>query len=316
LIPSLISRFIKDPSPEPAAMTEGCKKWFLNLGNDLLVKLTGGSLVFPQQDSKFLSASGFLPGRMGHAGDCISVPGMNYWLLTFGPIGSSMCVPEICTESDVQAIISPLTKVINPTGEAFVPRVSTMEIMSARYKEVYKPGTGFWITVSFIVLFTVFSIVATLCNQISKHSQQKQKEKEKETLHFRANYETDELDLNGISQQQSFKQSDTKPGQTAFQDSTLTDPKQKAKIGEMEAPLIGNSAQSKPKAPTLVQEIMQAFDFVDRWNLLRVSRRPTVENGAFDLIKVISMAWVVIAHAFAFSAFNSPEIIDKNYYAH
>jgi hypothetical protein len=245
----------------------------------------------PQQDLKFLSASGFLPGRMGKRGDCISVVGMKYWLLGLGPLPSSMCVPEICTESDVKAIIKPLFDILSPKVPV-VPRVSTTEILTAQYKEGYKPGTGFWITLSFIVLFTVFSIVATLCNQISKHSQQKQKEKE--SLHFRANYESDDdLDLNGSSQIQSYQVSDTKPGQTSFQDSTVINSKQNKKIGELETPLVGNSAQSKAKPPTTLQEIIQAFDFVDRWNLLKVSKRPTVENAAFDLIKVISMAWVV-----------------------
>jgi hypothetical protein len=249
----------------------------------------------PEQDLKFLSASGFLPGRMGKRGDCISVVGMKYWLLSLGPFPSSMCVPEICTESDVQAILKPLLNIISPK-EPVVARVSTLEILTAQYKEGYKPGTGFWITLSFIVLFTVFSIVATLCNQISKQSQQKQKEKEKEkeSLHFRANYESDDdLDLNGSSQIQSYQVSDTKPGQTTFQDSTIINSKQNKKIGELETPLVSNSAQSKAKSPTTLQEIIQAFDFVDRWNLLKVSKRPTVENAAFDLIKVISMAWVV-----------------------
>jgi hypothetical protein len=242
----------------------------------------------PQQDLKFLSASGFLPGRMGKRGDCISVVGMKYWVLSFGPVGSSMCVLEICTESDVQAIIKPLANILD-LPVAFVPKVSTTEILTAQYKEGSKPGAGFWITLSFIVQFTVFSIVATLCNQISKQSQQKQKQKE--SLHFRANYETDDdLDLNGTSQIQSYQISDTNPGQTTFQDSSVINSKQ---IGELETPLVGNSAQSKAKPPTTLQEIIQAFDFVDRWNLLRVSKRPTVENAAFDLVKVISMAWVV-----------------------
>lgn len=52
------------------------------------------------------------------------------------------------------------------------------------------------------------------------------------------------------------------------------------------------------KNNTTIQQILNAFDIVNRFNTFTVSKRIDAESAAFDLIRVLSMCWVIMGHSF------------------
>jgi peptidoglycan/LPS O-acetylase OafA/YrhL len=64
--------------------------------------------------------------------------------------------------------------------------------------------------------------------------------------------------------------------------------------------------------PTLLK-IQQNFDFVERMKTLVVGKRPTAESGAFDLVRLLSMCWVVMAHQFSQRGLNLADDLLSKY---
>ena len=60
---------------------------------------------------------------------------------------------------------------------------------------------------------------------------------------------------------------------------------------------VPQKAETTKKAePSTFQSIVDAFDIVNRCKTLTVSKRPSAESAAFDIVRFISMSWVVLSH--------------------
>jgi peptidoglycan/LPS O-acetylase OafA/YrhL len=57
-------------------------------------------------------------------------------------------------------------------------------------------------------------------------------------------------------------------------------------------------------------QIVAPFDIINRWKSITVSKRPGALSGAFDLVRLISMGWVVMAHQFSMRSAASESTID------
>jgi hypothetical protein len=57
-----------------------------------------------------------------------------------------------------------------------------------------------------------------------------------------------------------------------------------------------NYLQTKPeveKDSFFMSQIVAPFDVINRWKSITVSKRPGALTGAFDLVRLLSMGWVV-----------------------
>jgi hypothetical protein len=71
--------------------------------------------------------------------------------------------------------------------------------------------------------------------------------------------------------------------------------------------------QTKPeveKDSFFMTQIVAPFDVVNRWKSISVSKRPGALSGAFDLVRLLSMGWVIVAHQFTMRAGISDTVID------
>ena len=57
-------------------------------------------------------------------------------------------------------------------------------------------------------------------------------------------------------------------------------------------------------------QIVAPFDVINRWKSITVSKRPGALSGAFDLVRLLSMGWVVMAHQFSQRSAGSESQID------
>ena len=74
-----------------------------------------------------------------------------------------------------------------------------------------------------------------------------------------------------------------------------------------------NSMLTKPevkKDSFFMTHIVAPFDVVDRWKSITVSKRPGALTSGFDLVRLLSMGWVVLAHQFAMRIGTSDSSID------
>ena len=113
---------------------------------------------------------------------------------------------------------------------------------------------------------------------------------------------SERMNLRGTSSQDPTTNDDSK-----FQNSNLANVKDSfiAEKAKVKAKGLSNNLQEKSdnskqaEGKSTCKSIVEAFDFVERMPTMMVSKRPNAESAAFDLIRNLSMCWVIMAHQFS-----------------
>jgi hypothetical protein len=271
-----------------------------------------------ERESQFLSTTGFFPNFFGKYRSCGATADMNYiltkWTIYTGPGhdytvgGSGICAPSECSSTDIVQFFT------NSTFPHILPLNMTGSEMKANlkvYEQQVKPGWGFWTFFAGFGFFTVVAIAFTLINCVDKQKKSAKK------LGFRIITEAmpqslNETDLPGSG----IKNSAMTNGPQSLQlgpGSGIANDLKKPFLPEIEAQK--NSMQTKPevkKDSFFMTQIVAPFDVINRWKSITVSKRPGALSGAFDLVRLLSMGWVVMAHQFSMRSGMSDSSIDIN----
>lgn len=261
---------------------------------------------------------------------------------------AGVCVPTECNTSDVNVIFN-FTKVA-ASMMAITYKYVDIEVIQKKVNST-RP-VGFYVFFAIFGFFSVLTIVLTICSRCKKMKAKKENinlSLDETKRHSKLDLPpTPKLDLsNDLSEKniktpkQPFKDTDTfinidksndymsgkskvKPSiatttyenvttikeskiilrntgtQGSFKNSNLSTPAQEPKVTEK-------------KQPSTCDRILSAFDFVERWQKISKGQRPTAESGAFDLVRVLSMTWVVMCHQFSQRAQYSSGLINQPY---
>jgi hypothetical protein len=266
--------------------------------DDLQKKLENKISELGERESQFLATTGFFPNFFGKYRSCSATPDMSYYLtkwttymyqtdLTIG--NSGICAPSECSSTDIQQFLT------NSTFPHIIPLNMTTSDMKAKlgvYEQQVKPGWGFWAFFAGFGFFTVVAIAFTIINCVDKQKKSAKK------MGFRIITEAMPQSLSETALTRSgvknsamtndLQSPQVKPGSGAANDL------KKPFLSEIEAQK--NSLQTKPvveKDSFFMTQIVAPFDVINRWKSITVSKRPGALTGAFDLVRLLSMGWVV-----------------------
>jgi hypothetical protein len=252
-----------------------------------------------ERESQFLATTGFFPNFFGKYRSCSATADMSYyltkWTIYLGPgtdytVGNSgICAPSECSSTDIEQFF------INSTFPHIVPLNMTTSDMKAKvkvYEQQVRPGWGFRAFFAGFGFFTVVAIAFTIINCVDKQKKSAKK------LGFRINTEPmpqfmNDTALAGPGVKNSAKTNDLQSPQLRPGSGVANDLK-KPFLSEIEAQK--NSLQTKPAVENesfFMTQIVAPFDVIKRWKSITVSKRPGALSGAFDLVRLISMGWVV-----------------------
>jgi hypothetical protein len=252
-----------------------------------------------ERESQFLATTGFFPNFFGKYRSCSATPDMSYYLTKWTtqlapgldfPVGNSgICAPSECSTTDIQQFFT------NSTFPHIIPLKMTTSDMKAKlkvYEQQVKPGWGFWAFFAGFGFFTVVAIAFTIINCVDKQKKSAKK------LGFRITTEPmphsmNETSLPGSEVKNSAMTNDLQSPQVNPGSGVANDLK-KPFLSEIEAQK--NSLQTKPevkKDSFFMTQIVAPFDVINRWKSITVSKRPGALTGAFDLVRLLSMGWVV-----------------------
>ena len=68
--------------------------------------------------------------------------------------------------------------------------------------------------------------------------------------------------------------------------------------------------KNEKKVQTNLEQVIDGFNIKKRWAAISVSKRVSSDSAAFDLIRVLSMTWVVMAHNFSNGIWASTNVAD------
>jgi hypothetical protein len=269
-----------------------------------------------ERESQFLSTTGFFPNFFGKYRSCTAAADMTYyltkWTIWLGPGkdmtigGSGICAPSECSGTDIVQFFT------NSTFPRILPLNMTASDMKAKvkvYEQQVTPGWGFWTFFAGFGFFTVIAIAFTLINCVDKQKKSAKK------LGFRISTEAmpqfmNETDLPGSGTKNSTMTNSPQTPQIRPVSGIANDLKKPflLEIGAQK-----KSKQTKPevkKDSFFMNQIVAPFDVVERWKSITVSKRPGALSGAFDLVRLLSMGWVVMAHQFFVRSQASDSSID------
>ena len=220
--------------------------------------------------------------------------------------GSGICAPSECSATDIQQFFT------NSTFPHILPlnmATSDMKEKVKVYEQQVKPGWGFWTFFAGFGFFTVIAIAFTVLNCVEKQKKSAQK------LGFRVSTEPMPHSMNATAL----------PG-SEVKNSNMTDDSESPRLrpgsgvaNDLKKPFLikieaqKDSMQTKPevkKESFFMTQIVAPFDVVDRWKSITVSKRPGALTGAFDLVRLLSMCWVVLSHQFLIRSMASDSTID------
>jgi len=173
------------------------------------------------------------------------------------------------------------------------------EPRSVRKASEEKRPAFFWWYIGIFGGLTLLTIILTVLSQLY-FKKRKYVSKKPE---LNRNLVSDGTDLEGTT---------TQDATTNANDSNLLVAKPKEKKGVQDEIKQSPKNQTAPQK-TLCHSMVEAFDFVQRMPTLMVSKRPDAESGAFDLIRNISMCWVILAHQFSERLQKNAEIMNMAY---
>jgi hypothetical protein len=267
--------------------------------DDLQKKLENQIPELGERESQFLATTGFFPNFFGKYRSCSATPDMSYyltkWTIYTGPgtdftVGNSgICAPSECSSTDIQQFFT------NSTFPHIVPLNMTASDMKAKlgvYEQQVKPGWGFWAFFAGFGFFTVVAIAFTIINCVDKQKKSAKK------LGFRI-----------ITEAMPQSLSETALTGSGVKNSAMTNDLQSLQLkpgsgvaNDLKKPFLSvneaqkNSLQTKPeveKDSFFMTQIVAPFDVINRWKSITVSKRPGALTGAFDLVRLLSMGWVV-----------------------
>lgn len=265
-------------NPAPGNLSKACNATITKFEADIKGKLAGINNL-TEAETGTINCSGIFPNMFGRLFSCEDNPTTHYLYSIIVLFDQSMkptnvqnsgvCLPVECSTDDADVLLMQLYGNF-PAPEGFVYHVHNFPYSHLKSNiEATRPGFFYWYFV-IIGSLTLFTIILTIINQCKKN---------KKVVGLKVQ----------VSPIQKSDKEDLIPGtKKVFENKTnnlLQSPKQTVTTPE--------------KSNTTWDQLLQAFDFVDRTKSLIVSKRPTAESGAFDIIRVISMMWVVLAHQFS-----------------
>jgi len=289
-------------------------------------KLSSKGVLTPQEQA-FTSYTGFFLGNLGKYDSCRSTPGMIYYMvnISLGPITetnlpisqSGVCSPTQCTPTDMSIFfqsgqyipaILPLPLIMNFTDFEV--------IKSTLNKSYYSRQWGWWLFFGIIIFFSLIGIVCTILNQMSiqrkarDNADANNKKKEdttgtvvKENYDQGGAFQSQNNTRNEATSEQKEKEITSKEPETPELKEKKNFQNLSTVLEDKTIPLLENK---KPKdktvnqaIPSTMNKIIESWDIIERFKSISVSKRPTVESGAFDLVRLLSMSWVIMAHQYS-----------------
>lgn len=304
-----------------------CNDTMNGMLNDLQVRFTSNKKLTPEEQL-IIDGSGILPQQFGKMRSCTANPNLTYY---FGywmnvkdddeillQLYTGVCMPKVCNAEDTGNQYQPLANSMPPIlTPKWVLRFVEQSTLKQKVNET-RPAFFWWYFIIVGVL-TLFAIYATIANQCKKA--RKSSYSQVATLQTNYGQSTIVGNSTGISDKTDDKfQSrnnlkDTKDSILQTKNKRADKPKTdkvKDPLDIKTKPTMKVNLDSAGASESVWSQVLEAFDFVERMPTLMVSKRPSPESGAFDLIRNLSMAWVIIAHQFAERITASVEIINHD----
>ena len=213
-------------------------------------------------------------------------------------------MPKECNSTDAETIFS-----VIGNSHGTIPGLST-ELNFLTYENIKeivstKRPAFFWVYFGLIGAFTLLTILLTIISQYKKAGKESgikiinlplQNDKNKI---FKKVFDTNHKKSGNLHENKNVSAEQDELKKTALLSETNNTSTLK---------LPQKNYQPVQGSKTVFEQILQAYDFIERVPTLIVSKRPTPESAAFDIIRVLSMCWVVLAHQFSERITNNASI--------
>ena len=275
-----------------------CEQWFKTLKSHIQTYVISDLSVLTNQETSFLKDSGIFPGFIGRYKTCISNDEMKYGTATIilinklnggaTPMQTGVCWPDKICPIPVWNACSPtnLPKIPPESGYSYIQYIETRD----SFKEEFGIGGYIWFGIFFF-----FLIVVMLCTALNKWLEQKQQRELEKLLNDysigsvvgkRGDMQiiTDDPDLRSTEEKRMAEESDT--------ENYYDLQKREHEIQTQKATML--------KKISACKTILDGFDI--RKNTLAMIKSTRLSPGTqvFELLRMISMFWIIWAHSYLF----------------
>ena len=294
-----------------------CSTFLNSTMTSLKAKLTFKIQDMPEMEDSFIRKSGLFMDQLGTFNSCDKTPGM--YMVTFaytlgfmpviGPMAQNLCIPKTCLANDLNEII---TQTLLPAQIYVTTNVTGLQsLIHWTNRQQYN-----YTMLSFIIVTSLFLIIAILLTSISQYKKNNlENKKYLETKNMikdlGSTQYNDEENLGGKDSinkpTPAFKMNNTSLNYDSLnkeKDSSMNFANKETKLPSLSkndqlVTKIKMPENLKEKCePTFFERLMECFDMIKRFESIKKSKRASPESAAFDMMRVISMCWVVIAHSF------------------